>query len=353
MTACATIPPPRRLDQPRRSSPPTRRLHELGWTHSVEAWTPDGELAGGLYGVAIGGFFAGESMFHRATDASKVALVGLVEHLRRQGLTLLDVQWVTPHLATLGVVEIPRRRVPRPAGRGARSAGSVLIAVAVPPPGQAEEAGAGVGHHGRPERSDEEVDVGAVDGRAAGPRAAPPDLARPRASRRRGGRRHASAGRPGSGASCARCRRRRRCGRTGRTRPAASSNIGRTPSRSPAHAATPGDPAAAGEPRRGRRGRRRRAPWPPPSRRSGSPRPATRRRAPPPPRRARRVPRHPRRSACREPARDGPKPAAPSRAASWVPLRAAVTVRTTAASARSSAPPIAAGELARRRAPRS
>jgi leucyl/phenylalanyl-tRNA--protein transferase len=84
------------------------RLHELGWTHSVEAWTDDGELAGGLYGVAIGGLFAGESMFHRSTDASKVALVALVEQLQASGMTLLDVQWVTPHLATLGAAEVPR-----------------------------------------------------------------------------------------------------------------------------------------------------------------------------------------------------------------------------------------------------
>jgi len=86
-----------------------QRLHELGWAHSVEAWDDDG-LAGGLYGVAIGGLFAGESMFHRRTDASKVALVGLVELLRADGdpRRLLDVQWQTPHLATLGVVEIPR-----------------------------------------------------------------------------------------------------------------------------------------------------------------------------------------------------------------------------------------------------
>jgi leucyl/phenylalanyl-tRNA--protein transferase len=83
-------------------------LHRLGWAHSVETWTPGGELAGGLYGVAIGGFFAGESMFHRATDASKAALVRLVGHLRAGGASLLDVQWVTPHLASLGAVEIPR-----------------------------------------------------------------------------------------------------------------------------------------------------------------------------------------------------------------------------------------------------
>lgn len=85
------------------------RLHELGWAHSVEAWR-DGELVGGLYGVAIGGLFAGESMFSRATDASKVALVGLVDLLRdaHGDRRLLDTQWQTPHLATLGVVEIPR-----------------------------------------------------------------------------------------------------------------------------------------------------------------------------------------------------------------------------------------------------
>jgi len=86
-----------------------RRLHELGWAHSVEAWR-DGELVGGLYGVAIGGLFAGESMFHRATDASKVALVGLVELLRDEhaDARLLDVQWQTEHLASLGVVTVPR-----------------------------------------------------------------------------------------------------------------------------------------------------------------------------------------------------------------------------------------------------
>ena len=85
-------------------------LHALGWAHSVEAWTPGGELAGGLYGIAIGGLFAGESMFHRHPDASKVALVGLVELLRADGdpRRLLDVQWRTDHLATLGVVEIAR-----------------------------------------------------------------------------------------------------------------------------------------------------------------------------------------------------------------------------------------------------
>jgi leucyl/phenylalanyl-tRNA--protein transferase len=85
------------------------RLHQLGWAHSVEAWSlEDGTLAGGLYGVAIGGFFAGESMFHRKTDASKIALVGLVDLLRDGGYELLDVQWQTPHLRSLGVTEIER-----------------------------------------------------------------------------------------------------------------------------------------------------------------------------------------------------------------------------------------------------
>jgi leucyl/phenylalanyl-tRNA--protein transferase len=86
------------------------RLHELGWAHSVETWDDDG-LAGGLYGVAIGGLFAGESMFHWRTDASKVALVALVEHLRADAAgRLLDVQWPTEHLESLGVVAVPRSR---------------------------------------------------------------------------------------------------------------------------------------------------------------------------------------------------------------------------------------------------
>jgi len=82
-------------------------LYTLGWAHSVEVWADD-ELAGGLYGVAVAGLFAGESMFHRARDASKIALAALVEHLRTQGFTLLDVQLLTPHLASLGAVEISR-----------------------------------------------------------------------------------------------------------------------------------------------------------------------------------------------------------------------------------------------------
>jgi leucyl/phenylalanyl-tRNA--protein transferase len=85
------------------------RLHELGWAHSVEAFDRDGRLAGGLYGVRINGLFAGESMFHAQRDASKVALVGLVELMRDSGMTLLDVQWRTEHLATLGAIEVPRR----------------------------------------------------------------------------------------------------------------------------------------------------------------------------------------------------------------------------------------------------
>jgi leucyl/phenylalanyl-tRNA--protein transferase len=86
------------------------RLHHLGWAHSVEAWR-DGALAGGLYGVAIGGLFAGESMFTRVRDASKVALAGLVALLRDTHAEhrLLDTQWLTPHLASLGAVEIPRQ----------------------------------------------------------------------------------------------------------------------------------------------------------------------------------------------------------------------------------------------------
>jgi len=82
-------------------------LHRLGYAHSVECWK-DEQLAGGVYGVAIGGLFAAESMFTRVTDASKVALVHLVEHLRQRGYCLLDVQQVTPHTASLGAVAIPR-----------------------------------------------------------------------------------------------------------------------------------------------------------------------------------------------------------------------------------------------------
>jgi leucyl/phenylalanyl-tRNA--protein transferase len=85
------------------------RLHALGWAHSIEVWDADGTLAGGLYGVEIGGLFAAESKFHVRTDASKVALVALVERLREAGgERLLDVQWTTPHLDTLGARDIAR-----------------------------------------------------------------------------------------------------------------------------------------------------------------------------------------------------------------------------------------------------
>jgi leucyl/phenylalanyl-tRNA--protein transferase len=84
-------------------------LHKLGIAHSVEAWQQD-RLVGGLYGVALGGAFFGESMFHHATDASKVALVALVDRLRARRFRLLDIQWVTPHLEQFCAVEIPRRR---------------------------------------------------------------------------------------------------------------------------------------------------------------------------------------------------------------------------------------------------
>lgn len=92
-------------------SPSIRRcygeLHRMGAAHSVECWI-DEHLAGGLYGVSIRGAFFGESMFHRETDASKLALVALVRHLRRRGFLLLDTQWTTPHLEQFGGKEIPR-----------------------------------------------------------------------------------------------------------------------------------------------------------------------------------------------------------------------------------------------------
>jgi leucyl/phenylalanyl-tRNA--protein transferase len=85
------------------------RLHALGWAHSVEVWDEQGELAGGLYGVEVGGLFAAESKFHVRTDASKVALAALVERLRAAGgARVLDVQWTTPHLARLGARDVPR-----------------------------------------------------------------------------------------------------------------------------------------------------------------------------------------------------------------------------------------------------
>ena len=83
------------------------RLHDMGHAHSVECWRGD-ELVGGLYGVTLGGAFFGESMFSRATDASKIALVHLVERLNARGFKLLDAQFITDHLRTLGAIEISR-----------------------------------------------------------------------------------------------------------------------------------------------------------------------------------------------------------------------------------------------------
>ena len=91
-------------------------LFSMGHVHTVEVWQ-DGHLAGGLYGMAIGGAFFGESMFHRVTDASKVALVHLAARLRAGGFMLLDTQFLTPHLASLGAVEIPRQEYRRRLGK--------------------------------------------------------------------------------------------------------------------------------------------------------------------------------------------------------------------------------------------
>jgi leucyl/phenylalanyl-tRNA--protein transferase len=85
------------------------RLHDLGWAHSVEVFDREGQLAGGLYGVRVNGLFAGESMFYLQRDASKVALMSLVDLMRDASMTLLDVQWCTGHLASLGAVEIDRQ----------------------------------------------------------------------------------------------------------------------------------------------------------------------------------------------------------------------------------------------------
>src|SRR5687767_1336223 len=84
-------------------------LHAEGHAHSLEAWLA-GKLVGGLYGVRVGGAFFGESMFHCATDASKVALVMLVEHLRARGFALLDTQWMTPHLQRFGTMLVSKER---------------------------------------------------------------------------------------------------------------------------------------------------------------------------------------------------------------------------------------------------
>jgi len=84
------------------------RLHELGWAHSFEVWTGDGALGGGLYGVQVGALFGAESMFHIVTDASKVAMVAMMEQAEQTGIQLIDVQVANPHTTSMGAVEIPR-----------------------------------------------------------------------------------------------------------------------------------------------------------------------------------------------------------------------------------------------------
>jgi len=106
IAACAES-PGRHLDHVRDAGRVCAPARSSAWAHSVEVWDGD-RLAGGLYGVAVGGFFAAESMFHHVRDASKVALAALVERLHGRGFMLLDVQLRTPHLASLGVVEVPR-----------------------------------------------------------------------------------------------------------------------------------------------------------------------------------------------------------------------------------------------------
>jgi len=110
ITACAG---PRASDDDTWITPAIRgaygHLHRLGWAHSIEVWA-DGTLAGGLYGVAIGALFAAESMFHRVSDASKVALVALGQHARAVGVRVVDVQMPTPHLTSMGAVTIPREQ---------------------------------------------------------------------------------------------------------------------------------------------------------------------------------------------------------------------------------------------------
>ena len=104
------------------------QLHEQGHAHSLECWQGR-RLAGGVYGVAMGGLFAGESMFHRVSNASKVALFHLIEHLRRQGFVLFDIQMLTPITAQLGGVTIPARGIPSPPGPGGRETGGILMRV--------------------------------------------------------------------------------------------------------------------------------------------------------------------------------------------------------------------------------
>jgi leucyl/phenylalanyl-tRNA---protein transferase len=110
ITACAG---PRASDDDTWITPAIRgaygHLHRLGWAHSIEVWA-DGTLAGGLYGVAIGALFAAESMFHRVSDASKVALIALGQHARAVGVRVVDVQMPTPHLTSMGAVTISREQ---------------------------------------------------------------------------------------------------------------------------------------------------------------------------------------------------------------------------------------------------
>jgi leucyl/phenylalanyl-tRNA--protein transferase len=105
------------------------RLHELGHAHSLEVWH-DGALAGGVYGVAVGGLFAAESMFTRVTDASKVALYHLLQRLRQRGYVLFDVQYLNAHTESLGAVEVPRREYLR----RLRRAVALPVTFADPPP---------------------------------------------------------------------------------------------------------------------------------------------------------------------------------------------------------------------------
>ncbi len=103
------------------------RLHTLGWAHSIEVFDHAGELAGGLYGVKVDRLFAGESMFFHQRDGSKVALMALVELMRETGMMLLDIQWLTEHLATLGAVEVSRRQYSGATGRRRGMASSALM----------------------------------------------------------------------------------------------------------------------------------------------------------------------------------------------------------------------------------
>ena len=105
-------------------------LHQLGWAHSFEIWTPEGDLAGGLYGIGLRGMFGAESMFHRVTDASKAAMVAMIQHLHAIGVGLIDLQVLTDHTERMGAIEIrgtstshvsARRWSKRSAGRWPRS----------------------------------------------------------------------------------------------------------------------------------------------------------------------------------------------------------------------------------------